>query len=96
MNFNSLPEEQQHPELIRRLQQMYQMLPEDRESLLRIQARLSEAAFVLIKGKSQTTVISRPAETYQSTATHTLLGHGTLLNSGINGGGVHMITEQVG
>jgi photosystem II stability/assembly factor-like uncharacterized protein len=96
MNFNSLPEEQQHPELIRRLQQMYQMLPEDRESLLRIQARLSEAAFVLIKGKSQTTVISRPAETYQSTATHRLLGHGTLLNSGINGGGVHMITEQVG
>lgn len=157
MNFNPLPEEQERPELIRRLQEMYQMLPEDRESLVRIQARLSEAApttklqafsppqpgdsaqhlngnilsrnpahlrpqnlwqhrlnliaavlvvllltgaavslFVLIKGKSQTTVSSQPVAPHQSPAPHRLPGHGALLNSGINGGGVHMATSQVG
>ncbi len=40
MSFNPLPEEQQHPELISRLQEYYSMKTEDRESLASVEQRL--------------------------------------------------------
>jgi len=44
MNFNPLPEEQQHPDLVRDLQAVYLMTSEDRASLDRIQTRLFQLA----------------------------------------------------
>lgn len=53
MNRNLLPEEQDHLELIKRLQEIHQLTPEDTASLVSIQARLFAAAPTSLHERSQ-------------------------------------------
>jgi photosystem II stability/assembly factor-like uncharacterized protein len=73
MNFNPLPEEQQHPELLRRLQETYRMSSEDKASLDRIQTRLFQRVPTLPQEQHPSLHSSEPnelANRYNGSITH--------------------------